>query len=184
MIPSRRRSDPYALVTGMASVKMGDRLAQIGCAHGGRLGAVAAKVGLSGRAVAYVPDEASAERARDGAAQAGVLVEVDVAPLSQLPADSSDFDLAIVDDSGGLLVAMSDGDRAALARELVRILKPGGRVMAIGAVPRGGVGAWFSRGPSGPPFDPQPALEAGGFKFVRVLGEREGLRFTEGVKPR
>ena len=163
---------------------MGDRLAQIGCAHGGRLGAVAAKVGLSGRAVAYVPDEVSAERARVGAAQAGVLVEVDVAPLSQLPADSSEFDLAIVDDSGGLLVAMSDGDRVALARELVRILKPGGRVMAIGAVPRDGVGAWFSRGPSGPPFDPQPALEAGGFKFVRVLGEREGLRFTEGVKPR
>ena len=27
-------------------------------------------------------------------------------------------------------------------------------------------------------------LAAGGFRFVRLLGEREGLRFVEGVKPR
>ena len=172
------------LVTGMTSVKMGDRIVQIGCAHGGRLGAVATRVGLSGHAAAYVPDEASAERARAGAAQAGVLVEVEVAPLSRLPAESADFDLAIVDDSGGLLAAMRAEDRGALARELLRILKPGGRVMAIGTVPRGGLGAIFSRAPSVPPFDPQPSLEEGGFKFVRQLGEREGLRFTEGVKPR
>ena len=163
---------------------MGDHVVQIGCAHGGRLGAVASKVGLSGRAVAYVPDEASAERARTGAAQAGVLVEVDVAPLSRLPADSSAFDLAIVDDSGGLLATMSDEARVALARELLRTLRPGGRVMAIGTMPREGVRAWFSRDRAAVPFDPQPSLEAGGFKFVRLLGEREGLRFTEGVKPR
>lgn len=172
------------LVTGMTSVKMGNRIVQIGCAHGGRLGAIATPVGLSGHAAAYVPDEASAERARAGAAQAGVLVEVEVAPLSRLPAKSADFDFAIVDDSGGLLAAMRPEDRGALARELLRILKPGARVMVIGAVPRGGLGAIFSRAPSGPPFDPQPSLDEGGFKFVRQLGEREGLRFTEGVKPR
>lgn len=172
------------LVTGMTSVKMGDRIVQIGCAHGGRLGAVAARVGLSGHAAAYVPDEASADRARTGAAQAGVLVEIEVVPLSRLPAESGDFDIAIVDDSGGLLAAMRAEDRVGLVREVLRILKPGGRVMVIGAVPRGGLGAIFSRAPGGPPFDPQPSLQEGGFKFVRQLGEREGLRFAEGVKPK
>jgi len=42
----------------MTGVKMGDRFAQVGCPDGGRLAAVALKVGLSGRAVAIVPDAA------------------------------------------------------------------------------------------------------------------------------
>lgn len=79
MIPFRRRDDPFMLVVGMTGVKMGDRLAQIGCAHGGRLAALAGKVGLSGRAVAIVPDDRSAGRASKGATDAGVLVEVEIA---------------------------------------------------------------------------------------------------------
>src|SRR5438067_2391131 len=63
-----KRGEPYALVVGMAGVKMGDRFLQIGCADGGRLAAIAQKVGLSGRAVAVAPDEPSAARARKGAA--------------------------------------------------------------------------------------------------------------------
>jgi len=42
-----KRGEPYALVVGMAGVKMGDRFLQIGCADGGRLAAIAQKVGLS-----------------------------------------------------------------------------------------------------------------------------------------
>jgi SAM-dependent methyltransferase len=122
--------------------------------------------------------------ARAGAAQAGVLVEVEVTPLSRLPSADAAFDIAVVDDSVGLLATMRAEDRVGLVRELLRVLKPGGRVIVIAAVPRGGLGAIFSRTPSTPPFDPQPSLEADGFKFVRQLGEREGLRFTEGVKPR
>jgi len=38
-----KRDNPYTLVVGMTGVKMGDRLLQVGCAHGARLGAVAAK---------------------------------------------------------------------------------------------------------------------------------------------
>ena len=34
-----KRGDPYMLVVGMTGVKMGDRVVQIGCAHGGRLAA-------------------------------------------------------------------------------------------------------------------------------------------------
>src|SRR5262245_20927348 len=180
----RKREDPFMLVVGMTGVRMGDQLAQIGCAHGGRLAAVAAKVGLTGRAVAVVPDEASAARARKGAEQGGVLVDIEIAPPWNLPLDIDSFDLAIVDDTGGLLATMRANDQAAALRDAKRILRPGGRVMVIGAAPRGGLGALFTRAQSGPPFDPTPLLTADGFRSVRVLAERDGLVFVEALKPR
>src|SRR5262249_9255083 len=136
-----KRDNPHALVVGMTGVKMGDRLLQVGCAHGGRLGAVAVKVGLSGRAAVSVPDEPSAARARKGAADAGVLVDVHVAPPTRLPFDDAAFDLAVVDDTGGLFGTMRAEDRVASVRQLVRVLRPGGRVVMVGATPRGGIGA-------------------------------------------
>lgn len=181
-----KRDDPHLLIVGVAGVKMGDRLVQIGCANGGRLAAVAGKVGLSGRAVLVAPDEASAVRGRRGAERAGVLVEVEIAPPTRLPLDADDFDVAIVDDTGGLFGGMLADDRAAAIREVARILRPAGRLLLIGAAPRGGIGALLSRTPDGPPFAgaAESALQAEGFKAVRTLAEREGLVFVEGVKPR
>ena len=179
-----RRTDPHALVVGMTAVKMGDRLVQIGCADGGRLAAVAAKVGLSGRAVAVVPDAASAARAEKGAARAGVLVEVEVAPPRHIPLDTGAFDLAVVDNTTGLLASMAVEDRAATIQEWLRVLRPGGRVVALGAGRRRGIGALFASGPPPSALDPVPALQAEGFKSVRLLAEREGLTFVEAVKPR
>jgi SAM-dependent methyltransferase len=183
-----KRDDPYQLVVGMTGVKMGDQFVQIGCAHGGRLAAVAAKVGLTGRAVVVVPDETSATRARKGAADGGVLVEIEVAPPTRLPVADCGFDLAVVDDTGGLIGELRPEDRASSVHELLRVLRPGGRALVIGAAPRVGLGAWLSRAPSGPPFaasgDAGQALQSGGFKSVRTLAEREGLVFVEGIKPR
>jgi ubiquinone/menaquinone biosynthesis C-methylase UbiE len=184
MNPFLRRDDPHMLVVGMTGVRMGDRVLQIGCVHGGRLAAVAGKVGLSGRAVAIVPDEASAARARKGAAKAGVLIELEIAPPTRLPADDGAFDLAVVDDTGGLLGTMRAEDRVAAIRELWRILRPGGRVTVVGAAPRVGLGALLGRVQSGQPFDSEPSLQADGFKPVRKLAERDGLVFVEGVRPR
>jgi hypothetical protein len=56
--------------------------------------------------------------------------------------------------------------------------------VVIGAAARGGLGALFSRGSPGPPFNPAPSLEADGFKQVRTLAEKDGLVFVEGVKPK
>jgi ubiquinone/menaquinone biosynthesis C-methylase UbiE len=186
--PFTRRGNPYLLVVSMTGVKMGDRLVQIGCAHGGRLAAVAGKVGLSGRAVLIAPDEASAARARKAASDAGVLIETEVAPPTRLPVEDGAFDLAVVDETGGLLATMRPEDRVAAIRELARALRPGGRVVMIGAATRGGFGALLTRAQSGPPFvasgQATLALEADGFKSARVLAEREGLVFVEGIKPR
>jgi ubiquinone/menaquinone biosynthesis C-methylase UbiE len=183
-----KKGDPYLLIVGMTGVKMGDKFLQVGCAHGGRMAAVAGKVGLSGRAVVVAPDEASAERARKAAEDAGVLVEVEVATPTRLPLADDEFDLAVVDDTAGLFGTMRPEGRVAAIRELVRVLRGGGRVLVVGAVPRGGLGAVLSRTQSGPPFvasgDATKALEADGFKSVRTLAEREGLVFVEGIKPR
>src|SRR5919204_3198873 len=167
-----KRQDPYLLVVSMTGVKMGDRLLQVGCAHAGRLAAIAAKVGLSGRAVAVVPDESSAIRARKGAADAGVLIDVHIAPIARMPLDAGGFDLAVVDDTSGLVGTMSAEDRRQAMREIARVLRPGGRVVMIGATRRTGVGAIFSRAPVAPPFvssgDAVQALEANGFRPARV----------------
>jgi len=182
-----KRQNPHGLAVSMAGAKMGDRLLQVGCAHGGRLGAVAVKVGLSGRAAAVVPDEASADRARKGGAEAGVLVDVEIAPPSRLPHDDGAFDLVVADDTGGLFGTMRPEDRAAAVREMVRVLRPGGRVVMIGAGPRAGLGAILSRGPNAPSFVSSgavAALEADGFRSARIIGEREGLAFVEAIKPR
>ena len=183
-----KRQDPYGLVVGMTGVKLGDRLLQIGCAHGDRLGAIAAKVGLSGRAVALVSDQASADRASKGAANAGVLIEVEIAPPTRIALDDDSIDLAVVDDTAGLVDGLNDQDRSSLLREISRVLRPGGRVMIISGAARGGLSKLFSGGTVVSSFATSGAanhaLESHGFKLVRTLAERDGLVFVEGVKPR
>jgi SAM-dependent methyltransferase len=183
-----KRQNPHGLAVSMTAAKMGDRLLQVGCAHGGRLGAVAVKVGLSGRAAAVVPDEASADRARKGGAEAGVLVDVEIAPPTRLPYERDAFDLVVADDTGGLFATMRPEDRVAAVREIVRVLRPGGRIVMIGGAPRAGIGAILSRAPDAPRFVSSghalTALEADGFRSARMIGEREGLAFVEAIKPR
>ncbi len=183
-----KRADPHLLIVGMTGVKMGDRLLQVGCADGGRLGAVASKVGLSGRAVVVAPDEASAARATKGAAAAGALVEVETSPPTRLPSDADAFELANVDDTAGLFGLLRPEDRVAAIRELLRVLRPGGRTL-LSAPSRAAASARFlSRAQSGPPFvasgDAIAALEADGFRAARTLAAREGLVFVEAIKPR
>jgi SAM-dependent methyltransferase len=179
-----RRDEPHRLVVAMTGVELGERLAQIGCAHGGRLGAIAKKVGLSGHAAAFVPDEAAAARARNGAAQAGVLVEVEICAPGRLPADDASFDVVILDDTGGWFATMADRDRAAAIHEARRIVRPGGRILVIRTGPRTGLARLLSSGPDDPAFDATAALESVGFKSVRTLAERDGLSFVEGIRPR
>lgn len=185
----RRGDNPHALAVAMVGIRMGDRFVQIGCAHGGRMAAIAAKTGISGHAVAIVPDETAAARARKGAAQAGVLVEVEVAPPARLPAENESFDVAVVDDTDGRFSTAPAEDQAAAVRELVRILRPGGRVVVIGTAPRGPLGALLARMKAPSPQQQTggsaaAVLQARGFGLVRTLAQREGLVFVEGLKPR
>ena len=185
--PFVRRRESHALLVSMTGVKMGDRVAFVGCANGARLAAVAAKVGLSGRAVVAAPDESSAARARKGAENAGVLVEVEVASPVRVPLEDATFDLAVVDDTADLFGAMASDDRARAIREIARILRPGGRIVFVGAGETTGLGRLLNR-PVSPSLassgEANHALESNGFATVRTLAEREGQIFIEGIKPR
>jgi ubiquinone/menaquinone biosynthesis C-methylase UbiE len=183
MLPFFKKSDPHALAMGMAGTKLGDHLAYVGCADGDRLAAIAAKVGLSGQAVAIVGDETAAARVRHGARRAGALIEVKIAPPHALPLEDQRFDVAVIDDSDGAFSRLSEGDRDATAREALRVLRPGGRALIIGVGDLSGLGALLSRKRPAT-VDPQPALLAAGFRATRLLGEREGLRFFEGTRSR
>jgi len=182
-----KRQDPNVLVVGMAGAKMGDRLLHVACPNGTRMAALAAKVGLSGRAVAVVADEASAARARKGAEDAGVLVEIEIAPATRLPIDDASIDLAVVDDTGGAFAALTTEERGAAVRELARVVRPGGRTVIIGTGSATGLARLLGKA-TAPSFatssDGGAALQNAGFRSVRTLAEREGLVFVEGVKPR
>jgi ubiquinone/menaquinone biosynthesis C-methylase UbiE len=183
-----KREAPYPLVVGMTGVKLGDRVLQIGCSNGGPLAAIAAKVGLSGRALAFVPDQAAMGRAQKAAANLGVLVEIELNTSARLPVDDAAFDLVIVDDAAGAFSAMRAEERAATIREAARVVRPGGRAMIIGATPPQGISALLSRGPAAPSIamsdEAIKALETEGFRGARTLAAREGLVFVEGIRPR
>ncbi len=184
---ARRGADPHMLAVSMTGVKLGDRVAFVGCAHAPRLAAIATKVGLSGRAAAVVRDDAAAARVNKAAANEGVLVEIDVADVKALPYADAEFDVAVLDDTGGLLEQLQDADRAAVAREVARVLRPGGRIVVIGGGGPSGLARLVSSAPVSPLVTSgavHAILDANGFSIVRTLAEREGLVFVEGLKPR
>jgi SAM-dependent methyltransferase len=175
-----------ALPVTMTGVRMGERLLQVGVDDAALAAALASKVGLSGAAAHAVADDRDASRARAAAASAGVLVDVQVAPLRTLPFDAGAFDLAVIHARSGWLAAMRPDDRVGLLQAVHRVLRSGGRVVVIEAMPRQGLGALFRGAPVDEHYaaagGAEGALKAEGFRPVRLLGEREGYRFTEGLK--
>lgn len=165
---------------------MGERLLQIGVDDPALAGALATKVGLSGHAAIATSDTASADRARAGAASAGGLVDVHVTSLQQLPFTQGEFDAVVIHSRSGLLPSLGEAERLQVLRECRRVLRPGGRVVVIESGERTGFAAVLTRGPqSDPAYDAAggttAALEAAGFRPVRLLADREGFRFIEGL---
>ncbi len=184
---ARRGGSPHMLVVSMTGVKLGDRVAFIGAPVPARTAAIAAKVGLSGRAAAAIADETAAARVNKAAADAGVLIEADVAGVTSLPYNDGDFDLAVLDDTAALLERLNERDRHALVREAVRILRPGGRMIVLGGGEPAGLNRILSKTAASPLVlsgAVNTLLSSGGFGIVRTLAEREGLVFVEGLKPR
>lgn len=179
----RQGLGPHQLAVAMAGVKMGERLLVLGAGTPAMTAAIAAKVGLSGRACAVVFNAEEQQAVERAAAREGVLVEVAVTGTGTLPFEEGAFDVAVIDSTGGLLASMDPAVRAAWLAEARRVLRDGGRGVVIEAGARG------RRGATADGTDRQPAgsaadLAAVGFRPVRLLAEREGRRFTEGMKPR
>jgi ubiquinone/menaquinone biosynthesis C-methylase UbiE len=170
----------------MTGVRMGERVLQIGLGDARLATLLAAKPGLSGHAAVAVRDDTAAERARAAAAESGLLIDVQVAPPGTLPLGDGTFDVVIVHDAAVTLAAMDSAARTRVIAEWRRVLRPGGRIVTLEAGTREGLSALLHRSaPPNPVYETAggtaSALQAGGFRAVRLLADREGFRYFEGL---
>ena len=171
--------DPLSV--SMAGAKLGDRVLVVGCGDPYLIAGLAAKAGLTGRLCAI---DSSGDRAIEAgrvALKEGALAETAAGDPAALNFDAESFDLVVLRD-----VAPSDSAaRAAAIKEAWRVLRPGGRCMVIDSVGRAGVSAIFGGGQPAPvevSREVVALLSAQDFVAVRLLAERDGLRFAEAVK--
>jgi ubiquinone/menaquinone biosynthesis C-methylase UbiE len=167
----------------MVGVKLADRVLAIGCGDAKLIAALAIKAGLTGRTCAVDESEERVARAAQIALREGALVETRATLYSMLPFDESSFDVVVFRDVLGTL----DADRRLRAvGEALRVLRPGGRCLAIDTVATGGLASLVNRPRTRDGYEdsggPLESLRIQGFVGVRTLAERDGLVFAEAVK--
>ena len=178
-----RKSQLDPLAVTMSGVKLGDRLLVLGVSDPALIGALAGKAGLTGRTVILDASEEATTAAASAVERDGHLVESFTAPWTMLPFDPHSFDVIVLRD---VLNTLNAEERLRCAREVHRILRPGGRSVVIEGKSHGLLGGLMG----GTPVDPQYArgggaphvLDAAGFRAARTLAEREGQQFVEGIK--
>lgn len=177
-VRQHRQMDPLHVT--MTGVRMGERFLQIGCDDRSLLGGLAAKVGLSGACAVVAFDEAAADRAREVGVRVGALIDVRVVSPAAFDVESASVDMVVVDDTRGSFARIREADRAAALAEARRVVRDGGRIEVVERVAvTGFLGGHVTR-PQG--YDITEALSAAGFKPVRRLAEKEGIRFVEGLR--
>lgn len=176
------------LVIAMSGVRMGERLLQIGVDDPAELGALASKVGMSGHSAVTTLDDQSAGRARAGVAEGAALADVTVTHNGDLSYEADTFDVVVVHGLNNLLASLSTEVRMRLLSQLRYVTRPGGRVIVTEPGERSGLKAMFAPARKRDERYEQgggtlAALQDAGFRPVRLLADREGIRFIEGLKP-
>jgi ubiquinone/menaquinone biosynthesis C-methylase UbiE len=178
-------SEPLAVT--MSGVKLGERALQVGLDDDAIAASIAAKTGMTGQASLVVADEAAATAARKAVAETGGLGDVVVvASLHPLPFADEAYDLVVVHTARGLLASLSREARERLLAECRRVLRTGGRLIALEAGTQTGLRSLFGGVKADQGYEAAggttAALEAAGFRPVRLLGDRQGYKFIEGLK--
>lgn len=161
----RKPEHDEPMVVAMTGIRLGDKVHFWG-SRSDLLLPLAARVGLSGQFTIISRD---GPRLKALAEREGVLVDAD----GTLRPDAG-FDLAIV---------QAEGDWAAALGPLLAATRPGGRVIVISGAPAGGLLGRFRGGSRDGPPEARviQALAEAGWSRARGIGEREGLRFVEGM---
>jgi len=158
------------LQVSMTGVRMGERFLQIGCHDRSLLSGLAAKVGLSGTAAVAAFNDEQARRAASIGAKVGALIEVqNIEEGRPWPFGDGQFDMVVVDDTAGGFVDLDQP--AQILRNALSSLRPGGRIEVVARLKS-----------DAPSYNHLQELSVAGFKPVRVLAEKDGLRFLEGLR--
>jgi len=119
-VPSLGCGNPLA----RAVISPGDTVLDLGCGAGFDVFLAAARVGPAGRVIGIDLTPEMIEQARSNAARSGCTnVEFRLGHIESLPVEDASVDLVI---SNCVLVLVPD--KAKAFREIVRVLKPGGRI--------------------------------------------------------
>ncbi len=181
-------SAPYELVSEQHLEVIEELLDQLGLRPGlrlldvatgtGELARPAAARGLDVTGVDFA--EALIATARERAVREGVEVRFDIGDCERLPYDDGSYD--VVTSTFGVMFAP---DHRAVATELARVTRPGGRVGLTAWTPQGGVGKMFAvmRPYMPPPPDGAGSPFAWGDRehVSELLGEAFELEFEAGV---
>ena len=170
------RRDP--LIVTMTGAALGSRVLIL-CADDDALPLdIAAKVGLSGQAVALAPDASRADAMARRAERRGIYIDRGVIALP-FPCADQTLDLVIADDR-----PRPAGVRTAppLLAEALRVLRPGGRLVVLRSA---GVWPWARGGSDASEATAAALLQellGAGFRAAREIAARQGIRFLEGAK--
>src|SRR3954447_4537609 len=122
------KAEGEPLAVAMAGIKLGDRLLMLGCGDPRVIAQLAIKTGLTGRAFAADARADLTAAAEQLAPREGALIETATVPWNALPLEPGTFDVAVV---RHVFPGLANADRIACASEVYRILRPGGRCLAI-----------------------------------------------------
>jgi SAM-dependent methyltransferase len=167
MLARRGGGSMDPLQVSMTGVRMGESFLLVGCRDKALLAGLAAKVGLSGSAAVAAFDRQQTALAEKIGAQVGALIEIKDAS-GHWPFDDEAFDMVVVDDTDGAFWTHPDPN--AILENGRRSLRRGGRIEVVTPVSAHEEADFIAR------------LSAVGFKPVRLLAERNGLRFVEGLR--
>jgi SAM-dependent methyltransferase len=169
-------TDIHQVVIDRLDPQPGQRFLDLACGTGA-VAELAAAAGANVVGVDIAPG--LIEQARERAAERGLAVEYVVGDAEALGLDSASFDLV-----GSTCGVMFAPDHAAVARELARVTKPGGRIALVCWTPDSGLAQMFQ---VMRPFQPTPPpgvgnqFDWGREDYVRdLLGEDFELEFDHG----
>jgi len=112
----------------MAAAAPGETVLDVGCGTGSLAIALKAEVGASGAVTGIDASPEMIEQARRKATRAGVDAGFEVAPIEGLLFPDARFDLVV---SSFMLHHLPDGVKRKGLAEVRRVLKPGGRFLAV-----------------------------------------------------
>jgi ubiquinone/menaquinone biosynthesis C-methylase UbiE len=176
----RTGPSPHQTALAMIGAKPGSTVIIVGASEPALSAEVALVTGLNGRTIVAVPSADSKPQIEMAAANAGALVEVEIAPATALPAADGTVDVAVIT---GLGEAGDDRDR--ILRDATRTVRPGGRVIVIEGKKSTGILTRWHRGSARPAVATEEIpslLTAAGLRGARILGSVEGISYFEGTK--